>query len=91
VGFDSLLFVELERGCTGLVSAVSSVFPELTVELYDSCVDGRETRARELQSTIFDVWKAIERGPYLGGVRSALSITPTWSSTLDRCAARPSG
>jgi len=75
-GLDSLLFAELEIGCTGLVSAVSNVFPELTVELYESYVDGRETRARELQSTIFDVWKAMERGPYLGGVKSALDLHP---------------
>jgi len=75
-GLDSLLFAELEIGCTGLVSAVSNVFPELTVELYESYVDGRENRARELQSTTFDVWKAIERGPYLGGVKSALDLPP---------------
>jgi 4-hydroxy-tetrahydrodipicolinate synthase/2-dehydro-3-deoxy-phosphogluconate/2-dehydro-3-deoxy-6-phosphogalactonate aldolase len=75
-GLDSLLFAELEIGCTGLVSAVSNVFPELTVELYESYVDGNENRARELQSTVFDIWKAIDRGPYLGGVKSALDLHP---------------
>lgn len=75
-GLDSLLFAELEIGCTGLVSAVSNVFPELTVQLYESYVDGEESRARELQSTVFDVWKAIDRGPYLGGIKSALDLHP---------------
>jgi 4-hydroxy-tetrahydrodipicolinate synthase/2-dehydro-3-deoxy-phosphogluconate/2-dehydro-3-deoxy-6-phosphogalactonate aldolase len=75
-GLDSLLFAELEIGCSGLVSAVSNVFPELTVDLYESYVDGNESRAREIQSTVFDVWKALERGPYLGGVKSALSLHP---------------
>ncbi|WP_123536900.1 dihydrodipicolinate synthase family protein [Halosimplex salinum] len=75
-GLDSLLFAELEIGCTGLVSAVSTVFPDLTVELYESYVGGEEGRARELQSTVFDVWKAIDRGPYLGGVKSALDLHP---------------
>ncbi|MFC7141590.1 dihydrodipicolinate synthase family protein [Halosimplex aquaticum] len=75
-GLDSLLFAELEIGCSGLVSAVSNVFPELTVELYESYVGGEEGRARELQSTVFDVWKAIDRGPYLGGVKSALDLHP---------------
>lgn len=75
-GLDSLLFAELEVGCTGLVSAVSNVFPELTVDLYESYVDGTESRARELQSTVFDVWKALDRGPYLGGVKSALDRHP---------------
>ncbi|WP_415378831.1 dihydrodipicolinate synthase family protein [Halosimplex sp. TS25] len=75
-GLDSLLFAELEIGCSGLVSAVSNVFPELTVELYESYVGGEEGRARELQSTVFDVWKAIDSGPYLGGVKSALDLHP---------------
>jgi 4-hydroxy-tetrahydrodipicolinate synthase/2-dehydro-3-deoxy-phosphogluconate/2-dehydro-3-deoxy-6-phosphogalactonate aldolase len=75
-GLDSLLFAELEIGCTGLVSAVSNVFPELTVELYESYVDGNEARTRELQSAVFDVWKAMDRGPYLGGVKSALDLHP---------------
>lgn len=75
-GLDSLLFAELEIGCSGLVSAVSNVFPELTVDLYESYVGGEEDRARELQSTVFDVWKAIDRGPYLGGVKSALDLHP---------------
>ena len=75
-GLDSLLFAELEIGCTGLVSAVSNVFPELTVELYESYVDGDESRSRKLQSTVFDIWKAIDRGPYLGGVKSALDLHP---------------
>lgn len=75
-GLDSLLFAELEIGCTGLVSAVSNVFPKLVVELYESYVTGHEARARELQSTIFDIWKAMERGPYLGGVKSSLAMLP---------------
>lgn len=75
-GLDSLLFAELEIGCTGLVSAVSNVFPELTVDLYESYVDGDEARARELQSAVFDIWKAMDRGPYLGGVKSALDLRP---------------
>jgi len=73
-GLDSLLFAELEIGCTGLVSAVSNVFPEITVELYESYVAGNETHASDLQSTVFDVWKALDRGPYLGGVKSALDL-----------------
>ncbi|NGM71152.1 dihydrodipicolinate synthase family protein [Natronolimnobius sp. AArcel1] len=75
-GLDSLLFAELEIGCTGLVSAVSNIFPELTVDLYESYVEGEEAHARELQSTVFDIWKAVDRGPYLGGVKSALDLHP---------------
>lgn len=75
-GLDVLLFAELEIGCTGLVSAVSNVFPEMTVELYEAYLNGNDDRARELQSVVFDVWAALDTGPYLGGVKSALDLHP---------------
>jgi 4-hydroxy-tetrahydrodipicolinate synthase/2-dehydro-3-deoxy-phosphogluconate/2-dehydro-3-deoxy-6-phosphogalactonate aldolase len=75
-GLDVLLFAELEIGCTGLVSAVSNVFPEIAVDLYEAYVGGNEDRARELQSVVFDVWEAFDTGPYLGGVKSALDLHP---------------
>jgi len=49
------------------------VLPELTVGLCESYVSGEGDRARELQSTVFDVRRAIDRGPYLSGVKSALT------------------
>jgi 4-hydroxy-tetrahydrodipicolinate synthase/2-dehydro-3-deoxy-phosphogluconate/2-dehydro-3-deoxy-6-phosphogalactonate aldolase len=75
-GLDVLLFAELEIGCTGLVSAVSNVFPEMAVDLYEAYVNGDDERARELQSVVFDVWAALDTGPYLGGVKSALDLHP---------------
>ena len=73
-GSDSLLFAGLEIGCSGVVSAVANVFPELVVDLYAAYADGEETRARELQSTVFDVRSALKRGPYMAGVKTALSL-----------------
>jgi 4-hydroxy-tetrahydrodipicolinate synthase/2-dehydro-3-deoxy-phosphogluconate/2-dehydro-3-deoxy-6-phosphogalactonate aldolase len=57
-----------------MVSAVANVFPELVVDLYEAYDDGDESRARELQSTVFDVRSALKRGPYLAGVKTALSV-----------------
>jgi 4-hydroxy-tetrahydrodipicolinate synthase/2-dehydro-3-deoxy-phosphogluconate/2-dehydro-3-deoxy-6-phosphogalactonate aldolase len=74
VGSDSLLFAGLEIGCTGLVSAVANVFPELVVDLYESYAAGEEERARELQSRVYDVRDALKRGPYMAGVKTALSL-----------------
>lgn len=74
VGSDSLLFPGLEIGCSGLVSAVANAFPELVVDLYEAYDDGDEDRARALQSTVFDVRAALKRGPYLAGVKTALSL-----------------
>ena len=73
-GSDSLLFAGLEIGCSGVVSAVANAFPELVVDLYTAYADGEETRARELQSTVFDVRSALKRGPYMAGVKTALSL-----------------
>jgi 4-hydroxy-tetrahydrodipicolinate synthase/2-dehydro-3-deoxy-phosphogluconate/2-dehydro-3-deoxy-6-phosphogalactonate aldolase len=73
-GSDSLLFPGLEIGCSGLVSAVANAFPELVVALYSAYADGDEARARELQSRVYDVREATKRGPYMAGVKTALSL-----------------
>jgi 4-hydroxy-tetrahydrodipicolinate synthase/2-dehydro-3-deoxy-phosphogluconate/2-dehydro-3-deoxy-6-phosphogalactonate aldolase len=73
-GSDSLLFPGLEIGCSGVVSAVANVFPELVVDLYDAYDAGDEAEARRLQSTVFEVRSALKRGPYMAGVKTALSL-----------------
>jgi 4-hydroxy-tetrahydrodipicolinate synthase/2-dehydro-3-deoxy-phosphogluconate/2-dehydro-3-deoxy-6-phosphogalactonate aldolase len=73
-GSDSLLFPGLEIGCTGLVSAVANAFPELVVDLYESYAAGEEERARDLQSEVYEVRDALKRGPYMAGVKTALSL-----------------
>lgn len=71
-GSDSLLFPGLEIGCSGMVSAVANVFPELVVDLFESYDAGEEDRARELQSDVYEVRDAIKYGSYMAGVKSAL-------------------
>jgi 4-hydroxy-tetrahydrodipicolinate synthase/2-dehydro-3-deoxy-phosphogluconate/2-dehydro-3-deoxy-6-phosphogalactonate aldolase len=73
-GSDSLLFAGLEIGCSGVVSAVANVFPELVVDLYDAYDAGNEAEATRLQSQVFDVRSALKRGPYMAGVKTALSL-----------------
>ncbi|WP_439025606.1 dihydrodipicolinate synthase family protein [Haloarchaeobius sp. DT45] len=73
-GSDSLLFPGLEIGCTGMVSAVANVFPEIVVDLYDAYDEGDEARARELQSHVYDIRDALKRGPYMAGVKTALTL-----------------
>lgn len=71
-GSDSLLFPGLEIGCSGMVSAVANVYPDLVVDLYESYDAGEEDRARELQSDVYDVRDAIKYGSYMAGVKTAL-------------------
>lgn len=73
-GSDSLLLASLDLGCAGLVSAVANVFPEFVVDLYDAYDAGDESRARELQSTLYRIREAFKRGPYMAGVKTALSL-----------------
>jgi 4-hydroxy-tetrahydrodipicolinate synthase len=73
-GSDSLLFAGLEIGCSGMVSAVANVFPELVVDLYDAYAAGDESEAKRLQSRVFAVRSALKRGPYMAGVKTALSL-----------------
>ena len=74
-GSDSLLFAGLEVGCSGMVSAVANVFPELVCELYAAYDDGDEAHARELQSRVFAVREAFKAGGgYMSGVKSALPM-----------------
>jgi len=73
-GSDSLLFAGLEIGCAGMVSAVANVFPELVVDLYDAYDAGNEAEANRLQSQVFDVRSALKHGPYMAGVKTALSL-----------------
>ncbi|MFC6767747.1 dihydrodipicolinate synthase family protein [Natrinema soli] len=74
-GSDSLIFTGLEIGCSGAVSAVANVFPELVVDCYEAYDAGDEERARELQSEIFDVRDAFKTGgAYMSGVKTALRM-----------------
>jgi len=73
-GSDSVLFAGLAVGCSGLVSAVANVFPELVVEFYEAFDRGDRGRARELQSTVFEVRSALKRGPHMAGVKTALAL-----------------
>jgi dihydrodipicolinate synthase/N-acetylneuraminate lyase len=73
-GSDSLLVPGLDLGCAGMVSAVANLAPELVVSLYDAYDAGDRERAQELQSRVYDVRSALKRGPYMAGVKTALSL-----------------
>jgi 4-hydroxy-tetrahydrodipicolinate synthase/2-dehydro-3-deoxy-phosphogluconate/2-dehydro-3-deoxy-6-phosphogalactonate aldolase len=72
-GSDSLLKPGLDLGCTGMVSAVANAFPELVVDLYEAYDAGDRERAADLQERVYNVRSAIKRGPYMAGVKEALS------------------
>ncbi|WP_435551376.1 dihydrodipicolinate synthase family protein [Natrinema sp. CGMCC1.2065] len=74
-GSDSLVFTGLAVGCSGAVSAVANVFPELVVDCYEAYDTGERERARKLQSDIFAVRDALKTGDsYMSGVKTALRM-----------------
>lgn len=73
-GSDSLVSPGLDLGCRGAVSAVANVFPELVVELYEAHANGSRRDARDRQSRIYRVRRALKQGPYMAGVKTALSL-----------------
>ncbi|WP_049900346.1 dihydrodipicolinate synthase family protein [Halococcus agarilyticus] len=73
-GADSLQFVGRVLGGVGGVSAVSNALPELVVDLHETYEAGDLDRARDLQDTLYEVRAAFEAGPYLAGVKGALSL-----------------
>jgi len=74
MGSNALLYPGLALGCSGVVSSVANVFPELVVDLYEAVDAGEEARAREYQSTVYRVRRAFTRGPAMSGPKTALSI-----------------
>jgi 4-hydroxy-tetrahydrodipicolinate synthase/2-dehydro-3-deoxy-phosphogluconate/2-dehydro-3-deoxy-6-phosphogalactonate aldolase len=81
-GSDSLLAPGLDLGCAGMVSAVANAFPELVVDLYEAYDEGDRERAREFQSTVYDVRSALKRGPYMAGVKTALDLQGFYAGPL---------
>lgn len=74
IGSDSLQLPGRMIGCAGGVSAVANAFPELLVDLHDSHAAGDVDRARDLQSTLYDVQEAFSHGPSMASVKAALSL-----------------
>ncbi|MFB6081511.1 MAG: dihydrodipicolinate synthase family protein [Halanaeroarchaeum sp.] len=73
-GSDSLLAPGLDLGCSGMVSAVANAVPELVVDLYEAYDAGDRERATDLQETVYEVRSALKEGPYMAGVKEALSL-----------------
>lgn len=73
-GSDSLLVPGFDAGCTGAVSAIANAFPSYIVSLYEAYRTGDRATATARQSDVFAIRRALKAGPYLSGVKTALSL-----------------
>lgn len=75
VGSDTLQHAGIATGCSGAVSAVANVFPELVADCYGAAARGDHDRARTLQRRLFEVRSALAVGDApMAGVKAALEI-----------------
>lgn len=73
-GSDALIYTHLTLGSRGSVSAVANVFPGLVVNLYEQCVEGNLTKAKEIQDKVLSLRSILKTGPYMSGVKGALKV-----------------
>jgi len=71
---DSLTYANFAVGAVAHISAVSNVFPEVFVQLYEAVRRGDHRRARELQFRINEIRGVLERGPYITPYKEALRL-----------------
>ncbi len=73
-GCDKLIHVLMAMGCDGVVSGVSSVYPELFVEVYRACLEGDWERARTKQRLANEVVDILKGGASMGHFKEALKL-----------------
>ena len=73
-GCDKLINALMAMGCDGVVSGVSSVYPELFVAVYQACKRGDWDEAREKQRLANEVVDILKGGASMGHLKEALKL-----------------
>ena len=73
-GCDKLINALMAMGCDGVVSGVSSVYPELFVAVYQACKRGDWDEAREKQRLANEVVDILKGGASMGHFKEALKL-----------------
>jgi 4-hydroxy-tetrahydrodipicolinate synthase len=73
-GGDPMMFATFAVGAAAHISAISNVFPELTIQLYEAMKKGDYKRGRELQFWLNDLRYALKKGPYITPYKEALKL-----------------
>ena len=71
---DDLLFPSFLLGAQGAVAAILTVLPDLCVQLWGACADGRIEEARSLHTRILTVWDAVAGPDLPSRVKAALAL-----------------
>ena len=71
---DDLLFPSFLLGAEGAIAAILTVLPELSVQLWDACNEGRYDDARSIHERMLPVWRAIHAPNMSARTKTALEL-----------------
>ena len=71
---DDMLATCFSLGAAGAISAALAVFPELTVEMWNCCVNGNYQRTMEIQDLLYEPWQCIAGNQFPIRVKYALHV-----------------
>lgn len=71
---DSMIFMAFVIGASAHISGVSNPFPEIVVELYKSIQRGELKKAKQLQSKINEIRRALKKGAEIAAYKAALKF-----------------
>lgn len=73
---DDLLYPSFVLGAHGTLSAICSILPKQSVELYEAVQKGDHRRALDLHKQLLVVWRAVEDDPsgFFGRVKYAIEV-----------------
>jgi dihydrodipicolinate synthase/N-acetylneuraminate lyase len=72
---DEMLYTTFDLGAAGAIAAILTLFPEISVEIWDSVKAGNRDHARELQAKIYPVWSMIKGPQFPRRIKEALNQT----------------
>jgi 4-hydroxy-tetrahydrodipicolinate synthase len=73
---DDLLYPSFVLGAQGTLSAICSILPKQSVELYEAVQRGDSRRALSLHNQLLPIWRAVEEDPsgFYGRLKYAIEI-----------------
>jgi dihydrodipicolinate synthase/N-acetylneuraminate lyase len=70
---DEMLYTTFDLGAAGAIAAILTLFPEISVEIWDAVKAGNSEHAKELQAKIYPVWSMIKGPQFPRRIKEALN------------------
>ena len=70
---DEMLYTTFDLGATGAIAAILTLFPQISVEIWDAVKAGDSEHAKALQAKIYPVWSMIKGPQFPRRIKEALN------------------